>query len=193
MPARTSTDPVGPPSDARALEDRRYPVGRFVVPSTRSAGDRPVWLDEIAAMPGRLRAAVNGLTETQLETPYRDGGWTVRQVVHHLADSHVNSYTRFRLACTEENPTIRPYDEASWAELADAAAAPLELSLTLLEGLHARWVLLMRSFGEEDWARTFRHPEHDRTFTLHGMLAMYAWHCRHHLAHIQQLRAREGW
>ncbi len=173
--------------------DLRYPIGSFTAPPSVAAGDRAGWLDDVGALPGRLRNAISELTDQQLDTPYRDGGWTVRQVVHHLADSHINSYTRFRLALTENEPAIKPYEEARWAALPDAVSAPPELSLTLLEALHARWVLLMRSFGEEEWLRTFRHPEHGRAMTLHETLALYAWHGRHHVAHIQRLRERMGW
>ncbi len=191
MNAHAGTDAARPLDGATV--DPRFPVGRFAWPETLDPKDRDGWIDEIATLPARLQATVRGLTERQLDTPYRDGGWTVRQVVHHLADSHINSYTRFRLALTEDVPAIRPYDQERWAELRDASSAPPEVSITLLEGLHARWVLLMRSFGDAEWSRTFRHPEHDRTFTLHATLAMYAWHCRHHLAHILRLREREGW
>ncbi len=176
-----------------ATVDLRYPIGRFSTPASVAAADRAAWLEEIATLPGNLRKAIEGLTGEQLDTPYRDGGWTVRQVVHHLADSHIHSYTRFRLALTEEEPKIKPYEEGRWAALHDATSAPPELSLTLLEALHARWVLLMRSLGEEEWLRAFRHPEHGRLFTLHETLAMYAWHSRHHVAHIEGLRERMKW
>jgi hypothetical protein len=175
------------------LTDMRYPVGRFTTPDSVVPGDRAPWIDTIEQLPAALRLAVAGLSAEQLDTPYREGGWTVRQVVHHLPDSHMNSYVRFRLALTENEPTIRPYEEGRWAELADARSGPVESSLTLLEGLHARWTLLLRSLTDADWLRTFRHPEHGRIFTLHDTLAMYAWHCRHHLAHISELRNRNGW
>jgi DinB superfamily len=173
-------------------QDLRYPVGRFRPTASLSLQDREDCLLEIEALPARLRAAVAGLTETQLDTPYRDGGWTVRQVVHHFADSHLNSYTRFRLALTEDNPTIKPYAEALWADLADARTAPVDLSLQLLDGLHRRWVLLMRSFSEADYSKTFRHPERGE-MRLDENLSLYAWHCRHHLAHINGLRERNNW
>jgi hypothetical protein len=175
------------------ITDLRYPVGRFTTPDPVVAEDRSAWIDTIERLPATLRLAVAGLSPEQLDTPYREGGWTVRQVVHHLPDSHMNSYMRFRLALTENEPTIRPYDEARWAELADARSGPVEPSLTMLEGLHARWALLLRSLTDADWKRTFRHPEHGRVFTLHYTLAMYAWHCRHHLAHITGIRERNGW
>jgi hypothetical protein len=173
-------------------QDLRYPVGKHRAATAISPQDRQEWLHEIEALPGSLRAAVAGLTDTQLDTPYRDGGWTVRQVVHHFADSHLNSYTRFRLALTEDNPTIKPYAEELWADLADARTAPVDLSLQLLDGLHSRWVLLIQSFNEPDFARTFRHPERGE-MRLDQNLALYAWHCRHHLAHINGLRERNGW
>jgi hypothetical protein len=173
-------------------QDLRYPVGKHRATTSISPQDRQEWLHEIEALPGSLRAAVAGLTDTQLDTPYRDGGWTVRQVVHHFADSHLNSYTRFRLALTEDNPTIKPYAEELWADLADARTAPVDLSLQLLDGLHSRWVLLIRSFNEPDFAKTFRHPERGE-MRLDQNLALYAWHCRHHLAHINGLRERNGW
>ncbi|MGC2658723.1 MAG: putative metal-dependent hydrolase [Bryobacteraceae bacterium] len=173
-------------------QDLRYPVGDFHPTLSRSPEDREAWLKELEMLPKDLRAAIEGLSETQLDMPYREGGWTVRQVVHHFADSHLNSYTRFRLAVTEDNPTIKPYDEARWADLDDARNAPAEVSLRLLEGLHDRWVRLIRSFGEEDFSKTFRHPERGE-MDLNQTLALYAWHCRHHLAHIHGLRERNGW
>ena len=150
-------------------------------------------VERIAAMPGRLRAAVAGLDGAQLDTPYRPGGWTVRQVVHHVPDSHLNAYTRFRLALTEDTPTIKPYEEARWAELPDARSAPPELSLMLLDALHARWVALLGTLGPVEGARAVRHPEHDRLLTVDELLAMYAWHGEHHTAHITALRGLMGW
>ena len=142
-------------------------------------------------MPERVRAALAGLSETQLDTPYRPGGWTVRQVAHHLPDSHLNSYTRFKLALTEEGPTIRPYDEAGWAAL--DSNAPIEVSLALLDALHKRWTVLLNSLSESDWQRTFTHPASKQTLTLEQSLANYAWHGEHHLGHIVALGEREGW
>ena len=139
-----------------------------------------------------MRAAVAGLTPEQLDTPYRPGGWTVRQVVHHVPDSHINSYVRFKLALTEEEPTIKPYDEARWAKLADTATTPVEVSLTLLDSLHSRWVPLLQSLTEADFARQFRHPELGMV-RLDRNLALYAWHGKHHVAHITSLRERMGW
>lgn len=173
--------------------DPRYPIGRFQFDGDAAAGKREQWIEQIAAAPARLRAAVTGLTAAQLDTPYRDGGWTVRQVVHHLPDSHLNAYTRIKLALTEEAPTIKPYEEARWAELPDARAGEIEPSLLLLESLHQRWLMLLRQLKPHDFDRQFRHPEHGRTFRLGETLALYAWHGRHHVAHITALRKRKGW
>jgi hypothetical protein len=177
--------------------DLQYPVGKFTW--TRSGdgllateAERQEWLDEIEETPARLWAAVTGLTEAQIDTPYRPGGWTVRQVVHHFADSHMNAYVRFRLALTENEPTIKPYDEGLWANLSDALTAPADLSLTLLETLHQRWVILLRFLKPEDFARRLNHPELGRV-TLEKYLALYAWHGKHHVAHITSLRQRSGW
>ena len=172
--------------------DLQYPIGRFEFPREVSSEDRARFIQEIAETPANLRAAVAGLSGEQLDTPYRPGGWTVRQVVHHVPDSHMNSYVRFRLALTEEEPTIKPYDEARWAELADARTAGIETSLALLETLHERWVLLLRALSDEDFRRQFRHPELG-VVSLEKNLALYAWHGRHHVAHITSLRERMGW
>jgi len=172
--------------------DLQYPVGRFAWPDAVSLDDRRRYIDEIEQTPKNMRAAVAGLSDQQIDTPYRPGGWTLRQVVHHMPDSHLNSYVRFRLALTEDEPTIKPYDEARWAELADARTAPVELSLTLLDSLHKRWVLLLRSLSAADCAKKFRHPELGEV-TLEKNLALYAWHGRHHVAHITSLRERMGW
>jgi uncharacterized damage-inducible protein DinB len=171
--------------------DLQYPIGRFEWRGS-SEDERRRYLDEIEQAPAHLRAAVAGLSNEQLDTPYRAGGWTVRQVVHHLPDSHLNSYTRFRLALTEDEPTIKPYDEGRWAELTDARTAPVEISLAFLEALHSRWVLLLRSLSPADFARRFRHPEMG-TVSLDEYLALYAWHGRHHVAHVTSLRERMGW
>jgi uncharacterized damage-inducible protein DinB len=171
------------------MSDPSFPIGKFHYDGPPSAEQKHQFLDEIAQTPANLRAAIKGLSDAQLDTPYRDGGWTVRQVVHHLPDSHMNSYVRFKLALTEDEPTIKTYAEDRWAELADTKATPVEVSLTLLETLHDRWVRLLRSLTLEDWKRTFRHPEHG-PMTLEKALAMYAWHGRHHVAHITGLRKR---
>jgi uncharacterized damage-inducible protein DinB len=172
--------------------DLQYPVGRFAWPEAVSPDDRHRYIGEIEETPKNMRAAVTGLSDQQLDTPYRPGGWTVRQVVHHVPDSHLNSYLRFRLALTENEPTIKPYDEARWAELLDARTAPVELSLALLDSLHKRWVLLLRSLSAVDCCRKFRHPELGEV-TLERNLALYAWHGRHHVAQITSLRERMSW
>jgi hypothetical protein len=175
------------------VDDARYPIGPFRFDGQADAGRRKQWVDDIAATPDHLRSAIAGLTPAQLDTPYREKGWTVRQVVHHVPDSHLNAYTRIKLALTEDEPTIKPYEEARWAELPDARTGPVEISLALLEGLHRRWVLLLRELTPDDLNRRFRHPEHGRTIALDEVLAMYAWHGRHHIAHITSLRRRMGW
>lgn len=172
--------------------DVRYPIGTFTWSGSQTTTERSRRIDEIAATPGGMRKAVAGLSAAQLETPYRDGGWTVRQVVHHVPDSHMNSYIRFRLALTEDEPTIKPYDEAQWAELIDARTAPIEASLNLLEGLHERWTLLLRSLAPDDVKRRFQHPELG-VVTIDQYIALYAWHGAHHIAHITALRERKGW
>lgn len=149
-------------------------------------------VDAIAATPSALRAAVKGLTDAQLDTPYRPEGWTVRQLVHHVADSHMNAYTRFRLALTEDNPTIKPYDEAAWAELPDARSLPIGVSLDLLDRIHERLVHLLRATKDADFQRTLQHPENG-PMTMDSLLAVYAWHGRHHTAHVTRLRERMKW
>jgi uncharacterized damage-inducible protein DinB len=171
----------------------RYPVGKFDWDAPIDEADFPNLIAAIAEAPGALRAAVAGLSREQLETRYRPGGWTVNQVVHHVPDSHLNAYTRFKLALTEDEPTIKPYDEAAWAELPDSKKVPIEVSLDLLDALHLRWVALLRSMDTADFNRGLRHPEHGRVLTLKQMLGLYAWHSRHHVAHITSLRKREGW
>jgi hypothetical protein len=174
------------------MSDPRYPVGPHQRRDVLTPDERRACIDDIAATPAHLREAVAGLSDQQLDTPYREGGWTVRQVVHHVPDSHMNAFTRLKLALTEEVPTIRPYDESAWATLADVQLTPVETSLVLLEALHARWVLLMRSLGEEDFARQLNHPEHG-ILTVDALVNMYAWHGRHHVAHVTTLRDRQGW
>jgi hypothetical protein len=166
--------------------DPRYPIGKFRPPDATSMQDRVRWIETVASAPARLRAAVSALSHTQLDTPYREGGWTVRQVVHHVPESHMNAYIRFKLALTETDPVIKPYDEAAWARLDDIAVTPVETSLGLLDCLHQRWVILMRGMSDEDWKRKYIHPEYDCTQSLEYTLAMYAWHGDHHLAHIKQ-------
>ncbi len=174
------------------MVDPRYPVGEFETRAEITVQERRDLIESIAETPTRLRASVKGLSDQQLDTPYRPGGWTVRQVVHHLADSHMNSYIRMKLALTEEQPTIKPYDEKRWAELGDARTAPPEVSLILLESLHRRWVQLLRSLSAVDWPRTFHHPE-SGVMSLDTALQYYEWHGRHHIAHITSLRQGMGW
>jgi len=175
------------------MDDLRFPVGRFTRPQGPLDGDmRRRAIDTIAAAPERLREAVQGLDDAQLDTPYRPGGWTVRQVVHHVPDSHLNAYVRFKLALTEDEPTIRPYDETRWAMLDDSRLTPIETSLTMLDALHDRWVRLLRSMKPAEFSRGLMHPE-SGPMTLDQMLALYEWHGRHHVAHVTGLRERSGW
>jgi uncharacterized damage-inducible protein DinB len=174
------------------MTDLRYPIGKFSYDGHLTEDQKRAFLDDVAETPKNLRAAVQGLSAAQLDTPYRPGGWSVRQVVHHVPDSHLNSYVRFKLALTEDEPTIKPYAEDRWAELADTKATPVEVSLTLLDSLHDRWVRLLQSLTPKEWKRTFRHPDLG-ALTLEKTLALYAWHGRHHVAHITNLRERNGW
>jgi hypothetical protein len=175
-----------------SLADHAYPIGRFEPPALYDDASRDEYVAQIAAAPGAMRAAVEGLNAGQLDTPYRAGGWTVRQVVHHVPDSHLNAYVRFKLALTEEEPVIRPYDQTLWALLPEALGGPIGFSLDLLESLHERWVACIRALPPGSFARKFRHPELG-LMSLDQQLALYAWHGRHHLAQITSLAAREGW
>jgi hypothetical protein len=175
------------------MADLRYPIGKFQAPASISAEELNAALDALASLPHELSTAVGGLSDEQLDTPYREGGWTVRQVVHHVADSHINSYVRFRLALTEEVPTVKPYQEALWAELPDANSAPVSVSLCLLGCLHDRLVRMLRAIKPEDWKREYRHPQFENTRTLDETTLLYAWHGRHHLAHITELAKRNSW
>ena len=172
--------------------DLSYPIGRFDFKQVVAPAEYPALIEAIAATPGWFRAAVQGLDEAQLDTPYRPGGWTVRQTVHHVADSHTNSFIRFRLALTEDEPVIKPYDQAAWGELADSHYAPVEWSLNMIEGMHARWVVLLKAMNAAGFSRAFRHPELGLV-RLDTNMALYAWHGRHHAAHITGLRERNGW
>jgi uncharacterized damage-inducible protein DinB len=174
------------------VEDLRYPVGRFTAEADVTPEKRRGWIRQIAETPATLRAAVANLSDGQFDTPYRPGGWTVRQVLHHVPDSHMHAYCRYKLALTEDNPTIKPYDEAEWAKVADTARTPPDVSLSLLDALHTRWVILLESMAGSDFARPLQHPERG-PITLDWMLQLYAWHGRHHAAHITELRRREGW
>ena len=171
--------------------DPRYPIGKFRRDTVDLANHEPA-IARLAALPQNMRAAVDGLSASQLDTPYREGGWTVRQLVHHVADSHMNAYIRIRLALTEDWPTIKPYDEKAWAELPDAKSAHLDLSLGVLDGLHARWTLLLKSLTDAQWQRGYVHPVNGRQ-TIAEATALYDWHSRHHVAHIVELRKRMGW
>jgi len=178
------------------MNDLRYPVGKFQwtppQSSDQAVQDRIGYIDVIAGLPAKMRSAIQDLRPEQLDTPYRPEGWTIRQVVHHVPDSHLNAYIRFKLALTEEQPPIKPYKEAEWAKLPDSSLTPIEVSLQLLAALHVRWVDLLRAMTASNFGRTLYHPEHG-VVTLDRMLAMYAWHSKHHLAHITSLRERMGW
>ena len=174
------------------VERLKYPMGRFRARSGLTAADRQAHIEDIAALPKDLRAVISGLSPEQLDAPYRPDGWTVRQVVHHLPDSHIHGYVRFKLAVTEIDPTVKTYDEAAWAELTDAQGEEIESSLLLLEALHRRWTPFLRSLHEEQFQRALLHPELGRV-TLETNLQLYAWHGRHHLAHITRLGERLGW
>jgi uncharacterized damage-inducible protein DinB len=174
------------------MDELRYPTGRFARPDVLTPDQRRASVETIATTPAQMRAALRGLTDTQLDTPYRPGGWTVRQLVHHVPDSHANAYCRFKLALTEDTPTIKPYDEAAWALLEDSRTTPVETSLTMLDVLHDRWVRLLQAMSPTDFARRLNHPENGM-MNLDQLLALYAWHGPHHVAHITKLREREGW
>ena len=174
------------------MSDLSFPIGRFTYAGSPSESEKQHFIDDISGLASDLRKAIAGLSQQQLDTPYRPGGWTVRQVVHHIPDSHMNAYIRFKLALTEDEPTIKPYEQQLWADLADTKSTPIEVSLTLLDSLHERWVQLLRSFTATDWKRTFRHPELG-VVSLEKNLALYAWHGRHHVAHVTELRKRSGW
>ena len=182
----------GPGIDDARMESLRFPIGRFEEDPQPTRAKHKSWIDQIGRVPGELRALVQDLSERQLDTPYRPDGWTVRQVVHHLADSHLNAYVRTKLALTEEEPTIKPYDEAAWAELPDGSTAPIESSMSLLEALHARWVATLRAAEEGAFKRTLNHPEQG-VITISRIVQSYAWHGRHHIAHVNTLRDKMGW
>ncbi len=175
------------------LEQLRFPIGRWSWPDTVSPEDLRGWIVDLNAAPSQLRAAVAGLNDIQLDTAYRPGGWTVRQVVHHVADSHLNSQCRIRWALTEDEPTIKPYDQPAWGELPDCRLSPIEPSLDILDGLHRRWVALAEALAPAELARQYLHPEHAQPLRIDKTLGMYAWHGKHHIAHIQGLRQRSGW
>lgn len=172
--------------------DPRFPIGRFQFPDAVTPQQRAGWIDDIRHLPVRLEAVLNELSPEEIDTPYRAGGWTIRQVVHHVADSHMNAFMRFKLALTEEVPTIKPYHQDLWAASADSVTVPATISLQLIQALHARWTALLRSMEPEAFNRTFRHPEQGRILSLDQTLALYAWHGRHHTAHVEAVRDRSG-
>ena len=173
-------------------EDLRYPIGNYI-PQVFSHKQKEAWLLDIKFLPEELEIAVQNLDAYQLQTPYREGGWTVQQLVHHVADSHMNAYIRFKLALTEHNPTIKPYEEKEWAKLNDVKTLPINVSLTLLHALHQRWYATIKDLSEDQWERTVVHPEHKKQMSLWHLLGMYAWHGKHHVKHIIALRERKGW
>lgn len=175
------------------LEVLRYPIGRFKKPETLTDKNISEFIKPLSNFPQRLRKETEHLTDEQLNTPYRPEGWTVRQVVHHCADSHINAYTRFKLTLTEDTPTIKPYFETRWAKLPDGKTLPIEPSLKLLEGLHARWANMLKSLSDKELKRTLINPESNITYRLDVMTALYTWHCNHHLAHITELKKRKSW
>ncbi len=175
------------------LEALKYPIGKFKFPQSTDDLNIAAHIAIIEALPALLCDTVKGLSEEQLDTPYREGGWTIRQVIHHLADSHMNSYCRFKLALSEDNPVIKTYREDLWAEFADGRSAPVLISLNLLDAVHARWVIFLKSLSKPDFNKTFFHPEHQKSITLLHALNLYSWHCEHHLAHITGLKKRQGW
>jgi hypothetical protein len=186
--SRMATTPAG----SNLTHDPRYPIGKCTIPAEITSQQLHGYIAALAALPENLRSAVDGLSRVQIDTPYREGGWTVRQLVHHVADSHVNAYCRTRDALTEDWPEIKSYDERLWAELSDARTLPVEISLEILDPLHRRWVALLESLQPEEWERGYTHRETGRT-TLARQAAMYAWHSHHHVAHITQLRKSRGW
>ena len=175
-----------------ATIDPRYPTGKYE-PQPFSNKQKEGWLNDIKFLPELLENSILNLDEAQLHTPYREGGWTVHQLVHHVADSHINAYCRFKLGLTENNPTIKPYEEKEWAHLDDVKNLPVNISITLLHALHSRWYEALRNLPDESWNRTVFHPEHKKQLTLWHLLGLYAWHGKHHVAHITELRSRNNW
>jgi uncharacterized damage-inducible protein DinB len=175
------------------MEDLRYPIGDFEYKGWHTAQERNHLIFQIAETPTLLREALAGLSEAQIDTPYRPEGWTLRQVAHHVPDSHLNAYIRFKLALTEDNPTIKPYHEERWATLPDTFLTPIEVSLALLEATHFRWLMILKQMHEKDFERTYFHPASQKTYTLDEVLALYVWHGKHHIAHITSLKTRMGW
>ncbi|MEO6671001.1 MAG: YfiT family bacillithiol transferase [Ferruginibacter sp.] len=174
------------------MEDLRYPIGKYVE-QPFSSTQLKEWLLDIQSLPQQIEYAITNLDYQQLDTPYREGGWTIKQVVHHVADSHMNAYIRFKLGLTEETPVIKPYDEAEWAKLSDTTNLPINISITLLYALHSRWQEILKHITPDQWNRKIFHPEHSKEMTLWYLLGMYAWHSRHHVSHITSLRKRMDW
>ena len=172
--------------------DPSYPIGKYV-PEEYSEAKKEEWIADIAFLPKILESAISNLDEHQLQTPYREGGWTVHQLVHHIADSHINAYIRFKLALTEDNPTISPYEENEWVKTADVIAEPINVSVTLLHALHRRWHAAIKDLTDEQWQRTLFHPARQANLDLWYMLGLYSWHGRHHVAHINTLKENKGW
>ena len=177
----------------KELELLRYPIGKFTTPETITENDLMNYISDIERFPGDLRRIVTDLSPEQLDTQYRPKGWTVKQLIHHIADSHINAYLRFKLALTEDTPTIKPYFEDKWAELPDTAVTPVEVSLKIIEAIHTRWVNLLRAMDKKDFEKSFFHPEYGKEFSLEQAAAMYSWHGKHHFAHIKELKKRKGW
>lgn len=178
--------------EKEALEKLKYPTGKFMASKSYDAAYLAGCIDKLRELPNSLREVSNGLTDVQLDTPYREGGWSPRQIIHHLADSHINSFTRFKLALTEDDPTIKPYDQDAWAEGSDAKL-PISVSLSILDGVHARLVNVLENMSAEDFKTTFLHPEYPEKLNLEWMTGLYAWHGHHHMAQIKALKEREGW
>jgi hypothetical protein len=175
------------------IEHLKYPIGKFNQPDTITASNIAQWIDDIAAFPARITKETNALTNAQLDTYYRPDGWTIRQVIHHCADSHINSFIRLKLALTEEQPTIKPYFEERWAELLDSKNMPIAPSLQIIEGLHERWTVVLKNLTESDFERIFIHPEQGRKVRIDEYIGLYAWHCNHHLAHITATKKNLNW
>lgn len=175
------------------MQNLQYPIGPFIAPNTASQEDRNNWIESIETLPDRIEHAINNWSDEQLDTPYRPGGWTVKKLIHHIADSHMNSLIRFKLGLTETNPTIKPYLQDKWSELSDSTHLSPDVSLALLKSLHQRLTTLLKHMDDNDFEKTIYHPEMQKTMTLEKLLAMYAWHSNHHLAHITNLKAHKGW
>lgn len=175
------------------LEKKKFPIGQFEAPEHISDTELDEHIKTIKDFPGRLKNLIENFTDSQLDTQYREGGWTVRQLINHIADSHINSFIRFKLALTEENPTIKPYDEAKWAELQDSINIPVKPAMRMIKGTHQRWAVLLKSLTNKQLERTFNHPEQNKNYNLRHYLAFYVWHCNHHFAHIETLKKEKGW